>query len=243
MSDWDDFLKKVKDAETALGHPQEIWYRGQTDSSWALIPGLLRNDEWKTKEKLLFYEYKKTASRLFEKRFSDWEILFDMQHYWIPTRLLDWTTVMGIAIAFILYSEYTSEGDSALFVLDPISLNRLSGREEIVSIPDDKSFKYTEMYWNGRPSVPQNPIAIQPQPRHENDRLHAQKGTFTVHGLNEQGVEVTAESCIRKIILPQSAKKEARLFLKWGNLDEYTIYPDIVGMARHIKRKILNTEV
>jgi hypothetical protein len=39
--------------------------------------------------------------------------------------------------------------------------------------------------------------------------------------------------------LPSAAKQEAREFLKWANLDEYTIYPDIVGMARHIKRKIL----
>jgi aspartate kinase len=45
--------------------------------------------------------------------------------------------------------------------------------------------------------------------------------------------------CFKKIILPDSAKEEALDFLKWANLDEYTIYPDIVGMAHHIKRKIL----
>ena len=42
-----------------------------------------------------------------------------------------------------------------------------------------------------------------------------------------------------EIIEPDEAKEEARNFLKWANLDEYTIYPDIVGMAQHIKRKIL----
>ena len=65
-----------------------------------------------------------------------------MQHYWIPTRLLDWTTVMGVAIAFILHNDYADAQNSALFVLDPTSLNRLSGREDVINVPEDKGFEY-----------------------------------------------------------------------------------------------------
>ena len=71
------------------------------------------------------------------------------------------------------------------------------------------------------------------------ERLRAQKGTFTVYGTSAAAFEIAATACFRKVILPATAKAEAREFLKWANLDEYTIYPDIVGMARHIKRKIL----
>lgn len=235
MNEWTDFLTAVKDAESELGNPPEVWFRGQSDWSWGLTPSLLRQNNWQSKEKELFIEFKKTASRLFEKRNSEWEILFDMQHYWVPTRLLDWTTVLGVAIAFIIFDDQT-DTDSALYVLDPIELNRLSGREEIVDIPENKKFNYTEIYLENRPFKAEKPIAI--RPGFQTARIQAQKGVFTVHGQDENGLDTTAKDCVRKVRLPKDAKDEAKQFLKWANLDEYTIYPDIVGMSRHIKRKI-----
>lgn len=237
MSAWNDFLEQVRKAEVELGSPREIWYRGHSNHTWNLTPSLFRVPDWETKEKELFLEFTKTASRLFERRVSDWETLFDMQHYWIPTRLLDWTTVMGVAIAFILHSDYSDAENSALFVLDAIALNRLSGREDVINVPEDKSFDYKTIYWEKRPVQIERPLAI--RPGHQSDRLRAQKGTFTVGGTVDSGFESAANKCFRKIILPSAAKAEARDFLKWANLDEYTIYPDIVGMAYHIKRKIL----
>lgn len=238
MTTWNDFLAEVKQAESDLGNPREIWYRGQSNMDWNLSPSLVRETEWETKEKELFMEFTKTASRLFEKRSDDWEILFDMQHYWIPTRLLDWTTVMGVAIAFILYNDYADSENSALFVLNPITLNSLSGRDEVINVPEDKTYKYKEIYWDKRPVQIEKPLAI--RPGQQSDRIRAQKGVFTVHGIPASGFESeAAKNCYKKIILPSEAKEEAKDFLKWANLDEYTIYPDIVGMAHHIKRKIL----
>lgn len=239
MSEWNKFLAEIKQAETELGNPKEIWYRGHSNSAWDLMPSLMRQADWIKKEKELFYEFKKTASRLFDKRTNDWEILFDMQHYWIPTRLLDWSTVMGVAVAFILHDDHGHSGDSAIFVLDPEGLNRISGRDEIINVPEDKTYEYQPIYWDHRPVRIEKPLAIRPSMI--TDRIQAQKGVFTVHGMPENGFESgEAANCVKKVILPGSAKEEARDFLKWANLDEYTIYPDIVGMARHIKRKIFN---
>lgn len=238
MSAWNNFLDEVRSAERDLGSPLEPWFRGHTNHTWNLIPSLPREKSWEEKEKRLFFEFSRTASRLFEKRTSDWETLFDMQHYWIPTRLLDWTTVMGVAIAFILHGDYSDTQDSALFVLDPTALNRLSGRNEVINIPDDKSFDYKTIYWEKRPVQIERPLSLRPS-QQISDRLRAQKGTFTVYGTNAANFETAAVTCYRKIILPAQAKTEAREFLRWANLDEYTIYPDIVGMAHHIKHKIL----
>lgn len=237
MSAWSDFLDAVRQAEIDLGNPTEVWYRGHSDHGWQLVPSLPRERDWEKKETALFLEFTKSASRLFERRSSDWETLFDMQHYWIPTRLLDWTTVMGVAIAFILHSDYSDKEDSALFVLDPIALNRLSGRDDVINVPEDKSFDYKAIYWQKRPVQVEKPLAI--RPGHQSDRLRAQKGVFTVAGSLPTGFETAATACFRKILLPSAAKADAREFLRWANLDEYTIYPDIVGMARHIRRKVL----
>lgn len=237
MSAWNDFLAEVREAERELGSPIEPWYRGHSNHAWQLTPSLPRELDWETKEKQLFFEFTKSAARLFDKRSNDWETLFDMQHYWIPTRLLDWTTVMGVAIAFILHGEYEDTSDSALFILDPVALNRLSGRDDVIAVPEDKSFDYKTIYWERRPVQIERPLAV--RPAQISERLRAQKGTFTVYGTVAAPFEVAATACFRKVTLPASAKAEAREFLKWANLDEYTIYPDIVGMARHIKRKIL----
>ena len=237
MSAWNDFLSEVRAAEVDLGSPLEVWYRGHSDQRWQLVPSLPREADWERKEKALFLEFTKSASRLFDRRTSDWETLFDMQHYWVPTRLLDWTTVMGVAIAFILHGEYSDTEDSALFVLDPLALNRLSGRDEVINVPEDKSFDYQTIYWQHKPIKIEKPLAIRPGA--QSDRLRAQKGTFTVAGSLPTGFETAASACFRKVILPSAAKLEAREFLRWANLDEYTIYPDIVGMSRHIRRKIL----
>jgi hypothetical protein len=237
MTAWNDFLNEVRKAESELGNPREVWYRGHSSEKWDLVPSLMRVPDYITKEKELFLEFKKTASRLFEKRNNDWETLFDMQHYWIPTRLLDWTTVMGVAIAFILHNDYGDSENSALYVLDPVKLNRVSGRDDIINVPEDKGFDYKSIYWERRPVQIEKPLAIRPP--QQSDRLRAQKGVFTVHGTLESGFEQAVAGCFIKIILPSEAKKEAKDFLKWANLDEYTIYPDIVGMAHHIKRKII----
>lgn len=237
MSAWNDFLSEVRAAEAGLGNPLEVWYRGHSDQRWQLVPSLPREADWERKEKALFLEFTKSASRLFDRRTSDWETLFDMQHYWVPTRLLDWTTVMGVAIAFILHSDYSDAEDSALFVLDPLALNKLSGRDEVINVPEDKSFDYQTIYWQHKPVKIEKPLAIRPGA--QSDRLRAQKGAFTVAGSLATGFETAAAACFRKVTLPSAAKSEAREFLRWANLDEYTIYPDIIGMSRHIRRKIL----
>jgi hypothetical protein len=237
MSAWNDFLANVREAERELGNPIEPWYRGHSNHNWELLPSLPREHNWEIKEKELFSEFTKTAARLFDKRTSDWETLFDMQHYWIPTRLLDWTTVLGVAMAFILHDDYADNENSALFVLDPIALNRLSRRNEVIALPEDKTFDYKQIYWENIPVQVTLPLAIRPS--QVSDRVRAQKGTFTVFGTLDAPFESVAAKCFRKVILPSEAKEEAREFLKWANLDEFTIYPDIVGMARHIKRKIL----
>ena len=71
MTAWTDFLAKVKKAESDLGNPREIWYRGHSNEGWNLVPSLIREDNWEQKEKELFLEFSKTASRLFDKRSND----------------------------------------------------------------------------------------------------------------------------------------------------------------------------
>ena len=236
---WNEFLSEVTEARAALGNPKVVWFRGHSDASWALLPTLFRipsGVDGVQMEKRAFLEFKRTASRLFERRHSDWEILFDMQHYWVPTRLLDWSEVLGVAVAFILHNEYGKVEDSALFVLDPLALNKLSGISEVKSVPDDPTFDYRAIYWDKQPFAAQHPIAIIPPM--QTDRVFAQRGVFTIHGDNPAALEKQCPEVVKRVLLKKEAKAAAREFLEHANLDEYSVFPDIIGLSRHLRRKI-----
>jgi len=238
FAEWEQFLEDVQQARNELGDPSTVWYRGHSNASWPLIPSLLRIKHGLQNEQALFQEFKRSATRLFAKRDSDWELLFDMQHYGIPTRLLDWSEILGVSVAFILHTDYGADQDSALFVLNPAALNESSGINEIKSLPDDGEFDYKSIYWHKRPFAALHPIAVRPPLQSE--RLFAQRGVFTIHGNSTAALEKQCPLAIRKVTLPAVAKSGARRFLEYANLDEYAIYPDILGMSRHIVRKILS---
>jgi hypothetical protein len=236
---WAEFLEALQTAKRELGNPKEVWYRGHSRLHYYLTPSLLRYTSGLQKEKELFDDYVRMASRLLEARSNDWEMLFDMQHYGVPTRLLDWTEVLGVAIAFALYDSRENTEDSAIFVMNPTALNNKSGIAGIKQAPDDLDavFDYKKIYWEGRPFKPNYPIAF--KPKLQSDRLAAQHGTFTIHGSDPSPLDVLAPDCVRRIIISPNAKVGARQFLEYAALDPFRIYPDIVGMARHLVRKHL----
>jgi hypothetical protein len=162
-----------------------------------------------------------------------------MQHYGIPTRLLDWTENLGIAIAFVLHTDYEPDNDAAVYVLDPLGLNAMSGIREIKNLPGDPTFDYRSIYFDKRPFAPTFPVAVLPPL--QSARLFAQRGTFTIHGDNQSPLERQARDVVRKVRLSRQAKAGAWEFLRHAALDEYQIYPDIVGMARHIRRKVFGS--
>src|SRR5664279_2442518 len=83
---------------------------------YKLTPFLFRYSNGLREEMPLYDEYSG-----FYPGLSGWQPLFDMQHNFVPTRLLDWTTNLNVALFFALSAE-----DSAfpsVFVLQPCILN------------------------------------------------------------------------------------------------------------------------
>lgn len=114
IKSWSDFLETIEDASTALrkGIEQdaELWFRGHSSHAYTLLPSLFRHfpdlKGANRKEKLwevesdLFWEFWARGRELHGVIEDDWDILFAMQHYQTPTRLLDWSEILGVALYF-----------------------------------------------------------------------------------------------------------------------------------------------
>ncbi len=99
------------------------WFRGQGSSSWDLRPSLYRKKENYKLEREMVRDFKLRAATLLEfEPSNDLEWLFVMQHYGLPTRLLDWTESYLCALYFATV-DYASKKDAAVWILDPWSLN------------------------------------------------------------------------------------------------------------------------
>nr|WP_279052592.1 FRG domain-containing protein [Acinetobacter tandoii] len=98
ISDVPDFINKVIEINEIINNKnenREVFYRGHGKFSYELLPSLLREDpKGKGKvylegEHLLFRELLTTEPLSFSNDISGFDILTRMQHYGMPTRMLD----------------------------------------------------------------------------------------------------------------------------------------------------------
>lgn len=218
---------------------QEMWFRGQGLNTYLLKPSLLRTEKGVGREKELFLEYKRLAAGINLNRNSEWETLIDMQHYGVPTRLLDWTSNLGVALYF---AETSSVGECpmSLYLMNPTELNRLSGKNGIPTLPDESmGLSYMKNYVEREPFPARYPIAVRCD--YVNSRVKAQSGMFTIHGDESSDVEIdiiTAlldkKSAIYKIDISAEAHGSIREYFELNGIKVYTIFPDIQGIARYL---------
>ena len=232
---WTSFLESIKQAKADLGNPEVLWYRGHPNARFYLLASLLRYKNGIDKEKLLFTNFKKFSDRILKRSDSEWETLFQMQHYGVPTRLLDWSETFGIALFFAAtYNQsHHPDQDAAIYLLSPIALNKISGISQIYSVPQDESkFGYTKIYWERSPFSATAPIAIEPV--FINDRMLAQRGMFTVHHDQINPIEDAFPGAIKKVILPNKVIPAAMEFLELSNLNIFSVFPDLAGLSGYL---------
>jgi len=233
---WIAFLDQVNNATRELENPKIMWFRGQGNAKYTLLPSLLRYKNGLRKEEEMFHTFRRFAEKIFRSNESEWETLFNMQHYHVASRLLDWSETFGVALYFAVDNSNQID-DSAIYLLDPLKLNLESGKDKIYKLPYDESdFIYTDIYWRNKPFKASAPIAV--EPIFKNDRINAQRGTFTVHHNSKEPIEKQFPNVVKKINLDKEAIPSAKEFLKLANINEFSVYPDIGGIASFIKKSI-----
>jgi len=239
MSTWTDVYDEVVSAiNDATGWP--LFFRGHRDAKWTLMPTLARCKDTavrktgvrnvKEVEWNLYYGFVTRAGALLPATNDSWDNLFEMQHHGLPTRLLDWTECFGVALHFALMH---ASGDAAIWILDPYKLNREAfGADSIVQPTSFGS--YFDLYIKPTMTMPKGAPAVAIYPLRHNPRIFSQQAGFTLHGDLDRPLEELFPSVVKKIVIPVDAQQKARTFLRLAGISEFSLFPDLDGLARDI---------
>jgi hypothetical protein len=260
MADWDEFAKFIEQVRAATGvlgirSYQDPFFRGHRDTKYRLLPSLFRQgartyEEYLKLERRMFFEFQTRARQLYDNEHTDWDRLFHMQHHGVPTRLLDWSSVFGVALYFALLDHIDeSDREPCIWLLNPYALNHAAWNLHRLFAPKyiardehlNRSYDYGELLLGTHPQIWgertwwETPLAIYSHQR--SDRMFAQGGFFTIHGLDHRPIEEifqTRPDILQKVDVPRAAIPAAREFLSFAGIGHRQLFPDLDGVARSV---------
>ena len=228
------------------------WFRGQSNIEWDLEPGWYRQaapgrkkgDAWYSEHNLLL-EFKLRAPRYLPAQpATDWHWLFVMQHYGLPTRLLDWTESALLGLYFAI-RENRQDTDAAVWVLNPWWLNHRSlQRREIPLAGDLLLAPWAPLSERGRLEGIL-PVAIRPV--HGTDRIATQKGFFTVHGKQRGALRTLSTLSVDNgpglhlLRIPADTIVDIQRQLAIAGVTETSVFQELDGLGREIKAGFFGT--
>ncbi|MBE5977856.1 MAG: FRG domain-containing protein [Paenibacillaceae bacterium] len=235
INSWNEFMSAV--LEISFENKGFCWYRGHRETGWKLLPSVKRDpfNQGENEQYLANNFYIDASRRIRDKPNNKAGWISLMQHYGLPTRLLDWSESPLIALFFALENqEGYSEKDAIVWSLNPEKLNINMDNDKYLYPMDSYTVqKYIEPAFS-KCTEPDNVIACFPV---ENDlRMYVQQSAFTIHSSNLPLEEFKCSvDFLNKIVISSKIKKEFKLQLEICGFKLSNIYPDVEHISKELK--------
>jgi hypothetical protein len=242
-------VNRIHDSWSGPSFTPDPWYRGVGDAArHKLLPGFYRLPANLTylEEDDYREEFMRRAPQIMDGHppADHWEWYFLMQHYGLPTRLLDWTegALTGLFFALEDFRKLDEpSADAAVWMLDPWYLNRWSiNSGEILVYNEKRATRYLCESPFDEDRWPRKPAAI--MPKYSNRRLSAQRGMFTIHGKWRKPLEEViprprrGSPRLAKIIIPKNSIPTMREQLRRTGVTDVVLFPELSSLALDMRR-------
>lgn len=211
------FCKFLKDIELKDDEVNDfvLCFRGQASKQWKIEPSILRNGNENISRN--FSRILEEAKSFYPNEFSDskFENLAKLQHYGIPTILLDVSFNALVSLYFAVQDSGHNNG--CVFACKiPVS-NMKIGYENISDNNSEKKM-----------------ILVKPTESNLNIRIHSQAGAFLY--LDNEDWSIPQDWLIGNVEIPFSSKTKIQNELRLLNISSKTIIPEFSEYHKEIER-------
>lgn len=271
----DEYLKIIDDVKSLNS---VSWYRGMSNAYRSLTPSLFRerkvigidfsgydingttyrkSDAIMKSDLAATEDFIEKYKKYYPEKAQDYNLvdyLYIMQHYDVPTRLLDFSEdpIVGLYFSVVkevksthsttdeeiedfLQNDGYSDGGSSVHIIDPVYTNKHTNgfvnlKDDILNIDDINIDVLSRI---------DLPICI--NTKNQDPRIISQKGVFLLFGMDYRSFEeyYILKKKIVKIFIPNSCREQIRKELKEKlGITHTSIYPDIKGIALEMIEQI-----
>lgn len=211
------------------------YYRGQASSIWKLDSSLTREQKYIDKEDQMYYDILSSKPDAFVEDKTVYERLITMQHFGMPTRLMDITRNPLVAIFFACNNLERAKSDGMIFTFAPTITDFLNFEDDkLKSLKKlfDKNCKSAEPddFLDGICFI--KGVA-------KNQRISSQSGDFIFVGKGENIKKDLHNLPALSIIIDAPTKKVLLEQLESLNIHGGAVYPDLSHMSNYVRNKYL----
>lgn len=220
-----------------------IWFRGHRSARWDLLPtgvrGYDRNDENNLTNRFRSRAGTRYPGCPHYNDYARWLSL--MQHYGLPTRLLDWTRSPLVALFFAvehaIHGTLEDSEDAAIWVLEPHRMNYVEVGEEVTpDISGGMCRQFLAPAFHDKAEEPQKVVAAMAS---ELDmRMFVQQGCFTIHSCRKPlNIRPESKDCLDKITIPADRVPRLAFEVSVCGLRKGDIFPDLANLAGELRAR------